>query len=386
MNDILRNIWTGLTTATALDQVNLVVGVVGVGLMIRRNLWAFPVGLVAVTVQGVLFFRSRIYADAALQVFFFVTLAWGWWHWVKHRGRARELPVTQLAARGRILVVGAATLATVVWALALGRWTDAVIPWRDAFIASFSVAAQILQARKQVETWPLWVIVNLVAIPSYWSASLAYSAFLYLIYLGLAFAGWLEWQRAMKSAAPRPNHVKRIAIFGTESTGKTSLAERLAAHFGEPWSREYAREFWDSHNGKISAADLEAIGKGQIANEEAAAAQAKRVVFCDTDLLTCMLWNDALFPRACPAWVRDQADERARVFAIYLLCDADVPFVPDPQRCFPDDESRERARSLWRDALVGRDLPFVEITGDWAERERIAIAAVEQVLANPDRS
>jgi NadR type nicotinamide-nucleotide adenylyltransferase len=175
--------------------------------------------------------------------------------------------------------------------------------------------------------------------------------------------------------------VKRVAIFGTESTGKTSLAERLALHFGEPWSREYAREFWDSHNGVISAADLDDIGRGQIANEEAAAAAAKRVVFCDTELITCTLWNDALFPGSCPAWVRDAADERARGFALYLLCDTDVPFVKDPQRCFPDDESRARARTLWRDALVGRGLPFVEITGDWAERERTAIAAVEELLA-----
>jgi HTH-type transcriptional repressor of NAD biosynthesis genes len=175
--------------------------------------------------------------------------------------------------------------------------------------------------------------------------------------------------------------VKRIAIFGTESTGKTSLAERLAQHFGEPWSREFAREFWDTHDGKISATDLDVIGHGQVANEESAAAQAKRVVFCDTDLITCTLWNDALFPGACPAWVRDQADERAKRFALYLLCDADVPFVPDPQRCFPDEESREHARTLWRDALVARDLPFVEITGKWDERERAAIAAVEKLLA-----
>src|SRR5688572_1304477 len=144
---------------------------------------------------------------------------------------------------------------------------------------------------------------------------------------------------------------RRIAVFGTESTGKTSLAERLAIHFGEPWSREFAREFWDSHDGKIAASDLETIARGQIGNEEVAAAAAKRVVFCDTELITCTLWNDALFPDACPPWVRDEAERRARGFTLYLLCDADVPFAPDPQRCFPDDEARERARRTWRHAL-----------------------------------
>ena len=178
----------------------------------------------------------------------------------------------------------------------------------------------------------------------------------------------------------KPRDVTRIALFGTESTGKTWLAERLAQGFDEPWSREFAREFWDRHEGIITAADLDAIGRGQIANEEAGAAAAKRVVFCDTELITCTLWNDALFPGACPTWVRQQAEERARQFSLYLLCDADVPFVPDPQRCFPDEASRERARVIWRDALVSRSLPTVVIRGDWAERERSAFAAVEEIL------
>ena len=86
-----------------------------------------------------------------------------------------------------------------------GPWKGAIMPWRDAFIAAFSVAAQVLQARKNLENWPLWVVVNLVAIVSYWSAELAYTAFLYAIYLVLAFAGWREWRRAMKGAAAPPS-------------------------------------------------------------------------------------------------------------------------------------------------------------------------------------
>lgn len=176
------------------------------------------------------------------------------------------------------------------------------------------------------------------------------------------------------------SEVKRVAVFGTESTGKTMLAQKLAAHFGEPWAPEAAREFWDAHDGVITAADLDAIGRAQVANEEQAAATARRVVFCDTELLTCTLWNDLLFPGACPPWVRAEAERRARRFTLYLLCDADVPFVPDPQRCFPEAEARERARTLWRDALTVRNLPCVEIRGTWVEREQAAIAAVERIL------
>lgn len=178
---------------------------------------------------------------------------------------------------------------------------------------------------------------------------------------------------------------KRIAIFGTESTGKTMLAQRLAAHFGEPWAPEFVRAFWDEHAGVIAATDLDSIARGQIANEEHAAARARRVVFCDTELMTCTLWNDLLFPGACPAWVREEANRRARHYALYLLCDADVVFEPDPQRCFTDAASRERTRRIWREALVERALPHVEIRGGWPERERAAITAVEALLSRDEQ-
>ena len=173
---------------------------------------------------------------------------------------------------------------------------------------------------------------------------------------------------------------KRIVIFGTESTGKTTLTQRLAAHFAEPWAPEFVREFWDKRGGEIGACDLGTIALGQMANEDLAVAQARRVVFFDTNLLTCTLWNDFLFPGACPPWVRDEAEERARTPALYLLCDADVPFVPDPQRCFPDPESRAGAERIWLAALESRRLPFVRIRGAWPEREQAAIAAVEWLL------
>ncbi|QYM79703.1 nicotinamide riboside transporter PnuC [Horticoccus luteus] len=206
MNEVEHNILAGFVDASALDLANLVLGVVGVWLMIRRTLWAFPVGLVAVTVQGVLFWRSHFPADALLQVFFFVTLAWGWWHWARGGRTAAdaagetkaELPVGRLTWRGWLVTLGLATGAMVAWATMVGPWMGAAMPWRDAFIAMFSVAAQVLQARKNVENWPLWLAVNGVAIVSYWSAALAFTAFLYAIYLGLAVAGWRAWRKALR--------------------------------------------------------------------------------------------------------------------------------------------------------------------------------------------
>ncbi len=175
-------------------------------------------------------------------------------------------------------------------------------------------------------------------------------------------------------------NIGRIVLFGPESTGKSTLAARLAEHFAEPWSEEYVRRFWDEHNATITAADLDAIARGQIAGEEAAAAEASRVVFHDTDVLTCTLWDDLLFPGACPAWVRREATERAGRMALYLFCDTDLPWTPDPQRCFPDAEGRAMCRRLWLETLEKHALPWAHIRGGWAEREELAIDAVRALL------
>ena len=153
----------------------------------------------------------------------------------------------------------------------------------------------------------------------------------------------------------------RIAVFGPESTGKTSLTQALAEHFGEPWSPEFVREYWEKHGGRIEAKDLPAIARGQIAEEDKAAERAQRILFCDTELLTHVLWADLLYPGACEAWVREEAENRAKRFTLYLLCAIDLPFQPDPQRCFPDQAGREKCAQLWRETLEKRALPFVEI-------------------------
>lgn len=172
----------------------------------------------------------------------------------------------------------------------------------------------------------------------------------------------------------------RIAVFGAECTGKSTLARQLGEHFAEPWAPEYVRWFWDAHDGAITASDLDAIARGQIANERAAAARSRQLLFCDTELITNTLWADLLFPGQCPQWLRREADRRSRNYAVYLLCDTDLPFAVDSQRCFPEPGQRAHCRRLWRRALADRHLPFVDITGHGRQRTAAAIATIEALM------
>lgn len=171
--------------------------------------------------------------------------------------------------------------------------------------------------------------------------------------------------------------LKRIALFGFESTGKTTLADALARYYCEPVAYEYVREFWGRRRGYITAADLPMIARGQIAAEEQAARQARRLLFCDTELLTNRLWFDLLFPGQCPPWVASCAETRSRRYALYLFCAAEQPSAPDPQRCFPDPGLRQRYAAVWRQALRVRGLPTIELSGNPEQRLASAIAAID---------
>lgn len=181
----------------------------------------------------------------------------------------------------------------------------------------------------------------------------------------------------------------RIAVFGPESTGKTDLAGKLAAHFRAPLVAEYARELWDKQ-GALALEDMLPVAKEQWRREDEAAllcqgfagqasATKPNLIVCDTDALTTMLWSDLLYGTT-PAELRRGAEQRCKNYALYLLLDIDVPWTADPQRCFPREEDRQMCMKVWRGALERRNLPFTLIGGNWAERERAAIGAVETLL------
>jgi len=188
---------------SAWEIIGTVLGVIGVWLMIRQNIWGWPVGLVQVAVYAWVFFLAKLYSDTILQVAFFLIQAYGWWHWSRGRqaygGQGRpSLPVTRLSGAAIVGWVAVGAVLTAGWGWFMHRNTDAALPWWDAFILVFSLIAQWLQARKNLENWPAWLVVNTVAMGVYWAKDLRLTSGLYLIFWGMALWGWRAWWRTMQ--------------------------------------------------------------------------------------------------------------------------------------------------------------------------------------------
>ncbi|WP_162661064.1 AAA family ATPase [Tuwongella immobilis] len=174
----------------------------------------------------------------------------------------------------------------------------------------------------------------------------------------------------------RPYYLRRVCIFGPESTGKTTLARQLAAHYRTQWVPEFARGWIDANPRDLAPDDFPFIAQGQIALEDALARQANRVLFCDTDPLTTTLWAMEFLGRI-PDPVSQLAAERR--YDLTLLLQVDVPWVADSQRFLP--HARREFFQKCEQALQQAGRAYVTITGDWAERWQQACAAIDALLA-----
>jgi nicotinamide mononucleotide transporter len=162
--------------------------------------WGWPLAIAASVLYGWLFFSSRLYGDVVVQSFFVLSSLWGWYQWLFGRragpgsDAARPLSIARLGRR-RSLQVAALWLALwPVCGLLLARFTDTDVPYFNAFPTVGSFVGQVLLALKFVETWPVWLIVNLVSVVLYASKSLWLTALLYVVFAALSLAGWRRWR------------------------------------------------------------------------------------------------------------------------------------------------------------------------------------------------
>lgn len=183
------------TSSTWLEIAATTTGLLSVWLTARQNIWCWPVGLVNVGCFFFMFFDAKLYADMTLQVFFFALSLQGWIVWLTNRQGAAVRPTTRISRRTAVGLGIALLAATSVWGYVLTRYTDASIPYLDAFIATLSVLAQFLLSSKKLENWYLWFAVDVMSVGMYAYKGLYSVAFLYLIYLGIVVSGWYGWKR-----------------------------------------------------------------------------------------------------------------------------------------------------------------------------------------------
>ena len=180
-----------------IELLAVVFGLVAVIFNTREIVWGWPTGIVGVVLSGILFYQVRLYSDLILHVLYVVLGFYGWYEWVYGGKDKSVLPVSTLLPHQWLPLValgGAGMVAIGYW---FDRYTDADLAYWDAFTTSFSLAGQYLLAKKKLENWLLWIVVDAVASGIYLYKELYLLALLYFLYLGLAAYGYHRWRKSM---------------------------------------------------------------------------------------------------------------------------------------------------------------------------------------------
>ncbi len=184
-------------------------GVICVWWVAREVIWNFPVGLANNVFLFALFVDAKLYADGLLQVIFFALGVYGWWVWATGSGGGRrgdQEPVRRTRRLEWVALAGAAAalwVASYVW---LTRFTDSPVPVWDSLALALSLVATYGQARKLVESWWVWIAVDVVSVPLFFSRGLPLIALLYFVFGLICVRGLIDWRRSLRTqeAARQP--------------------------------------------------------------------------------------------------------------------------------------------------------------------------------------
>lgn len=186
-----------LGLASWLESASFVTGALCVWLTVKQNIWNFPLGLINVATFCVVFFQSRLYADAGLQVVYFGLGVVGWYLWLCGGANRTALKVSRASVWELSLIcvfIAAATLG--LWSM-LAQVGGSASFW-DALTTSISLASQWLLNRKRLENWVGWIIVDIIYVPLYIYKDLYLTAILYGLFLLMAVMGLRAWSAAWR--------------------------------------------------------------------------------------------------------------------------------------------------------------------------------------------
>ena len=182
------------------EIAGFVTTLVGIWLTTRRLLACWPVVLAADLLYLVVFFRARLFSDALLQVFFVAFTLYGWWHWWRGVRQEGEVRIVPLGLRGWLGGLAAGAVGAVLLGWLMMR-VGAALPHLDAALASYSLLGSWWGARKHIANWWLWSVVDLIYIGEYIYKGLWVTGALYLLLVGLAVMGLVDWHRAAEKSS-----------------------------------------------------------------------------------------------------------------------------------------------------------------------------------------
>lgn len=187
------------------ELIGTLFGLMSVYFASRTNILTWSTGIVNVFFLFILFFQVRLYADMLLQVYFFVVTLYGWYSWKK---KFKKSSVTSIEFKTKIWLAVIIGIGTFIMGflfsnihLYLHQYfkIEATYPYIDSFVMVLSIVATVLLAQKKIESWYLWIIVDLICVFLFFKKRIVFLGLEYLMFLGLATYGCINWKKQLNN-------------------------------------------------------------------------------------------------------------------------------------------------------------------------------------------
>ena len=197
----MHSLWNELPGFLARNWQELVGSLTGalcVWLLVKQNIWNWPIGITNNIFYIVIFYKSGLFADAGLQFVYIAISIYGWWNWLHGGLQHTELKVNIASPAGiaGYLAMAAAATAALYWLLR--RFTPSTVPFADGLTVALFLTAQFMMSKKIVQNWWFWIVGDVLVIGLYIYKHLYLTSVLYAFFLAMCIAGLLEWQKAAR--------------------------------------------------------------------------------------------------------------------------------------------------------------------------------------------
>ncbi|RYV02154.1 nicotinamide mononucleotide transporter [Shewanella sp. OPT22] len=199
--DLLQTMFGEMQAMTLWESLAVVLALAYLLLAMKENIWCWPAAFISSGIYMVIFWSVNLYMEALLSFYYVAMAVYGYWMWTKGGNQHHGITITSwpLSTHLRIIVI------TTGLALSLGYFmannTNASFPYLDAATTCFAIMTTYLVAKKVLENWLYWIVINSVSIYLYLNKELMLTSALFVLYVILAFAGYMQWQKSKAQQA-----------------------------------------------------------------------------------------------------------------------------------------------------------------------------------------
>ena len=186
-----------------LDITTTALGLAYILLEYKANVWMWVVGFAMQSLGIVLYYQKGLYADCGMEFYYLAMTVYGFVAWMRHKQKTADLPIRHMPKNTALAWIGIGLGAWLVIYLILSNFTNSTVPIADAFTTAFSIVGIWALARKYLEQWFVWIVVDIVTSVLYYHKDIPFKASLYALYVVIAVLGYFKWRKMMEKTEPQ---------------------------------------------------------------------------------------------------------------------------------------------------------------------------------------